>query len=190
MAMGLCSLGRGRSGRRYIIGAIHVAGSTIGGAMTGLALGAAGRGVGAERFATWVVAPAAAAAILWSLRDRGPLGFRRQVPRQWGRSMPPTPRFLLWGGLLGCGVVTLVPYSAFVALCALEFTAGPASALVAGALYGLGRAGPPTALGLIKPPSSSPEEFMQLIPTLRAPARLLNGFLAIGALALAAASWR
>jgi hypothetical protein len=53
--------------------------------------------------------------------------------------MKPTWVLLAWGFLLGSGIATLVPYSAFVLVLGAELAGGLSVAALCGAVYGLSR---------------------------------------------------
>lgn len=70
------------------------------------------------------------------------IGLRWQVPR--GRRLQRLGRngtFFVWGGLLGTGVLTIIPHAVVLLLPAAVIAVGsPGSAMVAGGLYGVTRA--------------------------------------------------
>jgi hypothetical protein len=176
MALGLGSLGR-ESSHRAQLAIVHVAGATLGGAIVGGAVGALGLAIGAERHRVWAIAPALALGGYISLR-RGPyeLGRRCQVPRRWGRQMRPARVLFIWGFLLGSGIATLVPYSAYLVLLAAQLAAGPVLGAVFGGVFGCARELAAVAL-LAK--SASVAETIALLPLLRRSARIANRFASI-----------
>jgi hypothetical protein len=145
MAMGLGSFGRGRTRYILLLSMLHVIGGALGGAIVGTTLGGIGillslsatASVGAS-----VVILLVAFFALWQAETQRParLGLKRQVPRSWGRTMAPVPRFLLWGMLLGSGVATLIPYSALLVLLAAQMTSGLLMSALSGMLFGATRA--------------------------------------------------
>ncbi|HEX9994888.1 MAG TPA: hypothetical protein VGB14_18325 [Acidimicrobiales bacterium] len=117
-----------------------VAGGAVGGALLGAALGLAGWAVGLDDHPAAVLAVAATAVLVLTVRDPGRrYGLNRQVGRRLGMAGDVRGYFFLSGVQLGAGVVTLVPYSAFLLLAAGLLVAGPAAAVAAGALYGAAR---------------------------------------------------
>lgn len=131
----------GERGRGYRWGptvALFTTASVLGGALTGLVLGAVGSVVSVP---VWVGAIACAAAVLLDLSGRVPTG-RRQVDRDW------LTRYRRWvyavgfGGQLGTGVVTIVTSAVTYALLVLLLVLGLPGAVVAGAAFGLVRALP------------------------------------------------
>lgn len=149
----------------------------MGGAIIGAALGLMGDVAGASGARVWIVGAAAAIALVVSLTsDHFELGRPCQVPRRWSRSMPAFRRFLIWGAMLGSGVLTLIPYPAFFVLLAAEVTSPPLIAAVAGGLYGLVREAP----ALIPLASrGEPQELMDVLPRLKPSWRRLNLALAV-----------
>jgi hypothetical protein len=77
------------------------------------------------------VAMAVIAAIGLVLSTRGvyKLGRNCQVPRKVGRVTVPWRTYLIWGGMLGSGVATLIPYPAFLLVMGFELTPARSSAL-------------------------------------------------------------
>ena len=71
-----------------------------------------------------------------------------QVPAQWARRGK-TMQMLLYGGVLGAEVFTLIPYATFYVLVALELAQGPRSGAVVGLIYGIARTAP-VALSAIR----------------------------------------
>ena len=151
---------------------MHLAGAVGGGALLGAGLGLAGSVLELGRLRAWIVGGAAVIALLISVtRSHFELGRPCQVPRKWSRSMPAYRRFFVWGTMLGAGVVTLIPYPAYLLLLSAQATSGTSSAAIAGALFGLAREGP-ALLGVFR--STEPEETMEILPRLRPAWRAVN----------------
>ena len=182
MAMGLNFLGRERR-RAFVAGLLHLSGAVVGGAAIGALLGLMGAWLGLDGWRIWIVAGMALVVVTISITSkRFELGRPCQVPREWTRSMPANRRFLIWGLMLGSGVVTLIPYPAYLLLVGAELTAGPLIAGVAGGLYGFARELP--ALVVLARPAG-PEATMDMLPRLRIAWRRFNLVFAIaGAAAL------
>jgi len=62
-------------------------------------------------------------------------GRRRQVPRRWIRAYGARRPYAAWGALLGSGVATVVPHSAYLVLLAAELVSGPKTGALAGAAF-------------------------------------------------------
>lgn len=117
--------------------ALLVAGGATGGALLGAVLGTVGSALSADDHPALVLAVAATLVAVATVRHPGRrYGVNRQVGRRLGLSGDVRGYFYLCGVQLGAGVVTLVPYSAFLLLGAALLVAGPAVAVGAGALYG------------------------------------------------------
>lgn len=89
--------------------------------------------------------------------------------------------------LLGCGIATPIPYSAFVVLVGTQLTAGGALGCVSGALFGLAREAMPAVVVLWrwKNDQADPGGIMRLLPTLATTARRLNrAWVLVGGVAL------
>ncbi len=72
---------------------------------------------------------------------------RRQLPEHWRRSMPMPLAAALYGGLLGLGFTTFVLTFGVWAVAAISFAVGdPATGVVIGLAFGVGRALPIVAL--------------------------------------------
>lgn len=71
-----------------------------------------------------------------------------QVPAQWARRGK-TMQMLLYGGVLGAEVFTLIPYATFYILVALELAQGPKNGALVGFIYGVARIAP-VALSAIR----------------------------------------
>jgi hypothetical protein len=120
--------------------ALLVAGGALGGAALGAVLGLAGWATTLDDHPAVVLAVAATVVLVLTVRDPGRrYGINRQVGRRLGAAGNVPGYFLLSGAQLGAGVVTLVPYSAFLLLAAALLVAGPVAAPAAGALYGAAR---------------------------------------------------
>lgn len=95
----------------------------------------------------------------------------RQVPRAWARMLRPSTLYLLWGGMLGAGVLTVVPYAAIWLLFLAESVSPFWTAAGAGALFGGAR-----ALIAVRASVSTaaPEDLMNTLPRLRRQMVTLN----------------
>jgi hypothetical protein len=189
MAMGLGLLGRGTARQAVRFGGIHVLGAVLGGALTGGLLGGVGALLGLAAWRPGLVGVGAVAAVGLGLSRRPVrLGRQCQVPRAWGRTMPPRRRYFLWGLLLGCGVATPILSSAFLVLLGAQLTAGVLLGGVAGAVFGATREALALLPGLR---GDDPQATMALLPRLRPTVRRLNALVALGGgLALVLAAWR
>jgi hypothetical protein len=123
----------------------HALGLILGGAAMGFGVGALGELAAHHLGAELVAAVALATATAYAGADVGmwrlPLPtLNHQVPRAWLRDFPGVVAYGGFGVLLGLGIVTAVPFAAFVALLAFEFgvASGSIGALI-GAAYGAGR---------------------------------------------------
>lgn len=171
---------RGRGHQWGLTVALFTLASVVGGATTGLVLGALGY---LASVPVWVAAMACAVAVVLDL-TRVP-SLHRQVDEDW------LTRYRMWvyatgfGWQLGTGVVTIVTSAATYALLVLMVVAGLPSALVAGALFGLTRAVPL----LVARRADTPERLRQLAGRLeagRGTARVVTvGTLVLGATVLA-----
>jgi hypothetical protein len=136
MAAGLNLLGRG--GRQRGTAVIHVFAAAVGGALGGAALGAIGAALMLQEW--WMVTGAAVLAIWVAIRrPRRPLGIHRQVPRQWLQVLGERRAYAAWGAVLGMGTATVIPYSAYVVLVAVQLVSGPVLGALAGAAFGISR---------------------------------------------------
>jgi len=145
MIHGITSLGQGRSQLHIRAGAwmLHV----LGGASGGAAIGGSAwllltpfRTLLPNGTVPLVVALIAGAAIALELRPGTLPNNRSQVPVRWLRRFGPLRSYLLYGGVLGIGVATHVPYTAtYVVIGGLALTLSLSQALVAGALFGAAR---------------------------------------------------
>jgi hypothetical protein len=127
----------------------------------------------------------AAALGLWS--GRVVPSRRCQLERAWSRSLPGPALYFVWGALLGCGVYTFVPYSAYLVVLAGQLTAGPILGALSGAAFGATR----EAMAVLAVARArSPERIMGLLPRHRGAARALNRALLAAGIVLAVAAWR
>ena len=187
MAMGLSSLGRETKGLASQSGVVHLVGSAAGGAATGAIIGWLGSLANLDSFPAWVVGAGAVVAIAISaLAEHFELGRPCQVPRRWSRTMPARRLYLMWGAMLGAGIVTLIPYPAYVLVIAAQAVAGPLLAGAGGALFGLARE-LPALIPLFR--DVHPETAMEALPRWRSAALKLNVTVAVvgGALVFLAA---
>ena len=175
MAMGLASFGQRKTQYTLFLSIIHVIGAAIGGAMTGVILGSIGTLLSLGQWRSLAILLVACFA-LWQGWTHRPatLGLKRQVPRSWGRTMAPTPRYLLWGMLLGSGIATLIPYSALLVLLTAQTTSGILVGILAGALFGATRAIMMLLPLITKPEWAATNQLPFLLPTLKANMQRLN----------------
>ncbi|MGH2828958.1 MAG: hypothetical protein ACRDJM_00590, partial [Actinomycetota bacterium] len=176
---------RARTARLY---SLHVLGAAMGGAATGVALGGLGDAAGLDGAPLPVVGLAAALATYLGAREKGKLGRQCQVPRIWARSSRQNLVALGWGAMLGCGVATLIPHSAFFLLAGTQLVAGPALGAASGAVFGAVR-----QATILHPTmrSSDPQTVMSVLPRLRRRVARLNTAVAFaGGVALLLAAWR
>jgi hypothetical protein len=177
MAVGLGLLGRGGTRQALGLGALHVVGAALAGALVGGFVGGVGTLAGLAAWRPWIVAGGALLALGLGLLRRPPkLGRQRQVPRRWAPGTPPSRVYLVWGAMLGSGVATPIFHTAFIVLVAAQLTSGVALGLVSGALFGAARQA--TAL-LPLLGRLDPGRTMDLLELLRPGARRLNAALII-----------
>jgi hypothetical protein len=176
MAMGLDFLGRGARQRAVRIGACHVIGAAVGGAMLGGALGWFGELLGIQTWQPWIILFVGAFALWQSLYGQSlKLGRQCQVNRRWKRQIPAELGYFLWGWQLGCGVITFIPYSCFVVLLGVQCTSGPVIALLSGALFGGVREAVVLAVLWQKPDDQeSPIRLVNFLPSLSVLVQRLN----------------
>jgi hypothetical protein len=177
--MGLSFFGRGRE--RMGVSAGHMAAAALAGGLVGLLAGVIGQPVHAV--APEVVILATLAAVGSAVRAN-PTGYgrRRQVPRRWIRAYGAPRAYAAWGALLGSGVATVVPHSAYLVLLAAEVVSGPRAGALAGAAFGLTRGLAAVVLALSRRPSA---EIADVLPRARALAARGNlAVAAVGGLAL------
>jgi hypothetical protein len=170
MASALCLLGRGER-QRSIYALTHIACAAAGGAVAGLGLGAVGASLPNAARTTLVVATLTLAAYLSIRPPATGTGLHRQVARQLERRLRPLPAYAVWGAELGSGLTTLIPYSAFLLVLAVELLSGPILGAAAGASFGVARQGV-AAVAAYR--STSPAPIMALLPRLAAQARQAN----------------
>lgn len=189
--MGLSSPGRGRAERSlgWQLRVLHLLGAMLGGALTGGVAGGVGALLIPAPARPWAIGMAVVWALVLSLRRHlRPLGRRWQVPQVWNRTVPPRRRYFLWGGLLGCGLATPIPYPAFLALLGAALTAGIPLGALAGVIFGGTRQALALAPGLRR---CTLAETAALLPQLRGPFRRLNAaVVVIGGFLLVLAVWR
>jgi hypothetical protein len=145
MILGIASLGEGERPieQRLRLWVAHSVGGTVGGALAALLI--------------WLVLtpvrtmlPGVVGLVLVSLvaayavlADLGKVRFRRpstQVPQTWYARYGPERAYFFYGGALGAGLVTYVPYGlAYSVFAALGLLLPLPAALAAGALFGLAR---------------------------------------------------
>jgi len=190
MAMGL-AFGRGRVSRKIFIAVLHVAGAVLGGAIVGGLLGGLGELLSLSVWRPELIIAVVLFALWQSLSHRpAKLGLRRQVPRTWVRTMAPEPRFFLWGVSLGCGVATLIPYSAFLVILVVQLTSGVALGFLSGALFG-GMRGAVMLLPVLgRQNRLHPEELPRFLPSLATTVQRINLlWLLLGGPLLLITSW-
>jgi len=121
----------------------HFAGAVLGGAVVGFLLGVLGETLPP----TWevraaIIGGSGLLALVWGARRRGrSVGLRCQVPRRFGRAWTGYGTVCTWGAMLGSGFLTLIPYTGFLVLPAVQLVAGPAVGAAAGGIFGLVRQG-------------------------------------------------
>ena len=104
-----------------------------------------------------VVAVAAAADLLHRQgRGPAPLSVRRQVPREWSRLFAPRTVAALYGARLGVGPLTILVTWLWWAAVAGAASLGPWPATLAGATFGLARAGVGLAVAPRVPADAAP----------------------------------
>lgn len=186
--MGLGFLGRGRMNKALPIGLVHVFGAALGGAVTGGLIGWLGAALSLPSWRSLVVGLALLYALALSGRRR-PLQFswQRQAPR-WGRTLPPYPRFLLWGLMLGSGLTTPLVSASLLVLLSVQLTTGVLFGAALGAVFG-GTRQAMALLPLLR--QAEPATAMRLLPRFATTARRGNLMVILaGALALVLAGWR
>ncbi len=148
---------RGRNHRWGVTVAFYVVGSAAGGALTGLAAGGLGAGLGAlvplsARAIGWLATALLAAALVLDWRVDLP-SWRRQVDESWLQRFRGWVYGLGFGFQLGLGVVTIVSSAALYAVVALSLlTRSPRHGLVIGLTFGLARGLTILAAGSITEP--------------------------------------
>src|SRR5215210_3717216 len=127
MAVGLGLLGRGGTRQALGLWALHVAAAALAGALLGGLVGGTGALLGLAAWRPWVILVGAIIALGLGLRRTPPkLGRQRQVPRRWAPGTPPSRVYLVWGAMLGSGVVTPIFHTAFLLILAAQLTGGVA----------------------------------------------------------------
>ncbi len=135
--------------------AMYTAASTLGAGLFAMLLGFLGHQFFLLSGITlpWVAGVLGVVSILYALRELNILHLPVpqigwQVPKSWMRRSRLEGN-VLYGLVLGTGVVTFIPYASFLILLAWEFVAGAVSlqaAVILGMLYGVSR-GLPAVLG-------------------------------------------
>jgi hypothetical protein len=186
MAMGLSLFGRRARQSTNVV--IHVLASAFGGALGGAAVGAVGAALTLERWRPWVVLGAALLALRLGLRRPArPLGIHRQVPKYWGAKLGDSGAYAAWGVLLGLGVTTTIPYSAYVLLVGVQLASGPILGAIAGAAFGAGREGVASVSAVRL---HTPSEIADRLPRFRRMAARLNVVvIAAGGIGFTALRW-
>lgn len=157
------------------VGLVHIVGSALGGAITGGVLGLLGMLVGAERWRPAIILIVSGFALWHGVgRKRPKLGRQRQVPRRWSAVLPPDLCYFAWGVLLGSGVATVIPYSAFLVVLAAQLTAGVTLGAISGAMYGAVRGVIPLIPVLADRSDSDPSQLSCLLTAYAWRARLSN----------------
>jgi hypothetical protein len=189
MTMGLL----GREERRNIVhlSIFHVLGAALGGAMTGGVFGAIGWLLSLSTGHTEIIIGVTVLALWQSVTGRpARLGLQRQVPRLWLHTMVPELCYFLWGMLLGSGIATVIPYSAFFVFLATQLVSGFVLGCATGALFG-GIRQLVALLPLLREQYRlHPEKAGMLMSVLARPVSVLNILWIIGgSLLLLATSW-
>lgn len=157
---------------RFQLIILHVIGAALGGAIVGGAIAVVGAATGLHGARQWVLAIAVCLALVVGLFfPNVKLGRQRQVPRNWALTMEPRRRFIFWGALLGSGVATLIPYSAFIVLIGAQLTVPIELGAFAGAIFGAMRQAS-TLLPLAR--GSEIEAMMESLTRLRSTAQGAN----------------
>lgn len=189
--MGLGFLGRGKVRRVLVIGGLHVAAASLGGAVVGGTLGGVGSLLDLSGRRLMVIVPVSIYAVWHALRRRhARLGLQRQVPQSWSRSMSPAKRYFWWGVLLGSGVATLIPYSGFLMVLGAQVVSGVLLGAASGAVYGGMRQVTMLTLLANRANWRDPDRMPRLLPMLAEPLRRANSVIAFaGSIALIIGSW-
>ncbi|MHB8601007.1 MAG: hypothetical protein ACYDER_29910 [Ktedonobacteraceae bacterium] len=119
-------------------GICHILGAALGGAMLGGFLGWVGSLLPPLLWRPCLILGLAIFAFWHALSQRSSyLGRPCQVNRRWNsRSTFIELGYFLWGMQLGCGIITLIPYSSFVLLLGAQFTAGFFPGMLSGMIFG------------------------------------------------------
>lgn len=167
--------------------AAHVIGAALGGAVLGITISLSGAALDLPQYRGVVGVLAGMVALLIAVRrPAAHLGRQRQVPRAWGRNMPPTRAYFLWGVLLGAGGLTVVPYSSYVIVIAAEATTRPVVAALVGMTFGTLREAASIWLSLTR---TNPRTISDSLPQYRTIAYRANLVFGVsGSLALMATS--
>lgn len=119
--------------------------STAAGAFAGFLVGAVGFGLFPSfEVAHLVLGLAALSLALLELTPALPRmpSFGSSVPASWWTRFGPTLGAAAYGGVLGVGITTIVPYASFYLLPVAAFILGPAHGAAIGACYGFARSLP------------------------------------------------
>jgi hypothetical protein len=157
------------------LGTVHMVGAAFGGAIVGALLGWLGAVLSLWAWRPALIALTALFA-LWQSLSRHPskLGVPRQVPRTWANTMAAELCYFLWGMLLGSGVATSIPYSAFLVVLVAQSTSGVALGCLSGLLFGATRGLVALLPLLSKQGRLHPEKLPTLLPALRLKVEWLN----------------
>jgi len=137
MGLGLNLLGRGETRKIVPLWLLHVAAAAAAGAVVGGALGWVGTAAGLANHRPWVIGGIALLALAIRARsDVIQLGRQRQVPRRWHARTAVPVVYLVWGLMLGSGLMTPIYHAAFPVLLAAQATAGLAAGAASGAVFG------------------------------------------------------
>ena len=105
------------------VSAGHVAAAALAGGLVGLLAGVLGQPI--HEIASEVVIVATLLAVVSAARgNRRGYGRRRQVPRGWIGKYGARRAYAAWSALLGSGVATIDPHSAYLVLLAAELVSG------------------------------------------------------------------
>lgn len=152
----------------------HMLGEILGGLVTGCLLGSLGSLFGRP----WRVVLGGglmglALAVAWRGEGRTAVGSHWQVPRRLESRMPPWLAYLIWGQLLGLGILTIIPHSITLAMFGAQIIAGPLWGAASGSVFGLLRG----TTTLVAAQSLSPHDLMSLMERLRARGHRANQLL-------------
>lgn len=158
------------------VSAGHVGSAVLAGGLVGFLVGVIGQPIHAVSPELVILATVVA---VGSAVRRNPAGYgtRRQVPQRWIRVYGAAKAYAAWGALLGSGIATTVPHSAYLLLLTAELVSGPKAAALAGAAFGFTRG--LVAVILARNRGSSPE-IADVLPRVQALAA--RGNLAVAAL--------
>jgi hypothetical protein len=163
------------------ISAGHVGSAVLAGGLVGLLVSVMGQPI--HQVSPEVVILATLVAVGSATRGN-PTGYgrRRQVPQHWIRTYGGPRAYAAWGALLGSGVATIVPHSAYLVLLAAELVSGPKAGALAGAAFGFTRGLAAVALARSRGPSAEIADVLPRVQTLAARGNLAVAVL--GGLAL------